>query len=372
MKALDFLQSQVSPEAPIFVVSGADSFLRSQAVQKILATLEKDVEVQVCSGASTSDREGVDLGDLLDDLRMQSLFGGERMIHVKRADQLVSEHKKVLKRFIETGEAVHRLILEGESIAPKTMKATPKTGLLGAVVSAGGTIVLCAPLYDTSFGGRKPVWQSPLSSWVSQQAREYGKRLTLEDAYHLHRLVGTGLRALDQELRKLTLFLGDRPAITTDDIETCVAGGRRSPIFVVSEACGNRDLEGAASESVVVFARGTVDGSGRHVRDPAALAMMLLRTVGSRFHKIFRVCEILDRGDTFEAAADEVRETPWGRDRLRTQANAFRKPDHRLRALGALRDLERGLKSGGGPPRVLFDRVLLTGLGEPASRSVRS
>ena len=47
MKALDFLNAPVSETATVFVISGADSFLRAQAVEKILGSLEEDVEVRV-------------------------------------------------------------------------------------------------------------------------------------------------------------------------------------------------------------------------------------------------------------------------------------------------------------------------------------
>ena len=365
MKVLDFLQAPLPEAARIFVISGADSYLRRQAVEHVLASLNPDVEVQTLYGQSTVDRDGVELGELLDDLRMQSLFGDERLLHVKRADQLLSDNKQALKRFIEAGEAVHRLILEGEALAPKTMRAKPKTGLLGAVVGTGGLVVLCAPLYDTSFSGRGPVWKSPLSSWVVQRARGLDKEMSLENAWVLHRLVGAELEALDQELVKLSLFVGDRSQITAEDIEHLVAGGRMAPVYALAEACGCRDLPASAEQSELLFTRGTTDGSGRSIRDPAALANMLLRAVGNRLQKIFLVRELLERGETFESAADQMRETPWGRERLRAQVEAFKSPRHQRRILGALLELERGLKSGGGPPRVLFDRFLVTGIGSP-------
>jgi len=363
MKVLDFLKAPLPDAARVFVVSGSESFLREQAVRKIKDALGEDVEVSLLHGASTRDKEGVSVADLFDELRMQSLFGGgERLIHVRAADQLVAENKDAFKRFIAEGEAVHRLILEGEALAPKTMKSAPKTGWLGAVAKSGGVIVTCPPLFDRPFAGRGPVHESPLSRWVCAQARFHGKRLSMPDAYLLHRAVGSDLRKLDGEIQKLAIFVGERPEIRAEDIERITTTGRMAPIYAVAEAVASRKLGDALTLTERLFERGTRDASGRTVRDPATLAMMLLRSVGRRLEKVLRVRELLDGGVPFDTAAEEVRESPWGRDRLRAQAEAFRHGPDRARVLRELLRLERALKSGGGEPRVLLDAFLVRAL----------
>jgi hypothetical protein len=77
----------------------------------------------------------------------------------------------------------------------------------------------------------------------------------------------------------------------------------------------------------------------------------------------------MDSGSRLAEAADAVREVPWGRDRLRAQIEAFRELRHRTRVLHALREAESDLKSGGGTPRVLFDRFLVDALSAAGAAS---
>ena len=184
----------------------------------------------------------------------------------------------------------------------------------------------------------------------------------MPDAYLLHRAVGSDLRKLDGEIQKLAIFVGDRPEIRAEDIERITTTGRMAPIYAVAEAVASRKLGDALTLTERLFERGTRDASGRTVRDPATLAMMLLRSVGRRLEKVLRVRELLDGGVPFDTAAEEVRESPWGRDRLRAQAEAFRHGPDRARVLRELLRLERALKGGGGEPRVLLDAFLVRAL----------
>ena len=344
MKSHEALARGIAKEARVVAITGEEDFLREQIAEMVKRDLPEDVEVTLIEGG-----DGLELRELLDDLRTRGLFGGDRLIHVRGADAFLKEHAAALTRFLEEGEAVQRLIVEGKALMGKGRKTVPKTGILAA------------------FKGRGPAWQSPLSKWVVERSSFYGKRLSMEDAYALHRMVGNKLRELDAELKKLATFVKDAPRITADDIERCVGEGRLAPVFDLAESIGSRQVASAVEHSQMLFERGLVHFSGRHIRDLNGIAIMIVSATTNVLRKIARVQEMMADGDSFEDAASAVRQSPFFRDRLRAQVDAWRDRDALRKALLGLREVERGLKSGAGGPRILFDRFLVTCVGTPRS-----
>ena len=360
MKAQEFLKRAIDPKARIFVVSGAEAFLRDLVIEHI-ARAFGDHEHLVRDGGDPS--SGPPLGELLDELRMADLFGGRHLVHVRRADALVKAHQKALERFVRAGEAVHPLILEGDAVLAKKPPASPpKKGLWAAVKGEGGALVWCLPLYDTPFGGGPPE-KSPLSYWLVERARFHGKTLSMKNAYQLHRLAGTSLRTLDGELRKLAMFVGPKKRIDADDIERAISGGRQAPLFELAEQVAHRDLSAALERSQLVFERGIRDAStGRQLRDGSVLAVMIVRTLGTTLRRLFRIREEMDNGASFQTAARAQQVPPFLMDRVRGQLRGFDGRTDGAFLLGKLRELERELKSGGGEPRVLVESFLVEGL----------
>lgn len=361
IKVLEFLRAPPPKECRLFAVTGEESWLREQATSRILESLPPDVEVQTVHAAASGGDAALDLRDLLDDLRTASLFGGERLVHVRNADAFVKEHQAALIRFLDGGGAVQRLVIETPELLARGAKSVPKTGVLAALEKAGGLVIACDPLYDSPFGGKGPPHLSPLSRWVQDRAAGLAKRISIEDAYVLHRLVGTGLRELDGELRKLAVFVKDRKTITAEDIEACCGGGRLAPVFDLAEAVAGRRLAEVLEQSALLFERGLMDFSGRLVREPSAVALTCLSAVALRLRKVARVRELMDAGTDFEEAARKVKQPPLFLDRLRVQVAAWRGADDVRRIVATLVELERGLKTGG-PARVLFDRFAVEGL----------
>jgi DNA polymerase III delta subunit len=363
LKVLDFLQSSPPPDWRVAVIAGEEEFLRSEAIEHLLKGIAKDTEIVT----STSENP-TDLRNLLDDLCMQSLFGGDRLFVIRDADELVKNHSEVLERFFKQGVLNHPLVLEGASLVPKGRRAGSKTGLLGAIESLGGIVVTCGVLYDAPFQGKGPPWQSPLSRWLSDRARRYEKRLSLEDAYALHRQVGNKLRELDTELKKLAVFVGTRSAIREEDIMECVASGRQAGLFQVAEAVLDRDFRAALEQVDVVFERGIVDFGGRLVRDKHALAMMLVAAIAGRLRRVGQASEHIESGAPFEEAANAVKQPPFARDRLRAQLSAWRSSNDMREGVSELIELEGALKSGGGEPEVLISLCLTRLAGMKSSK----
>lgn len=371
MKALEFLKSpQDLAAVRVAIVTGAEGLLRDRVIERLLEAYGTDLALESIDGPAAKEAESYDLGGLLDTLRTRSLFGDERVLRIRRADALVKAHADRLIRFFEGGEACHRVIFEGDSIVPKPArggevgggKKSGASGFAGLVEKSGGVVVFCDALYDTPFGGRGPAWQSDLTRWVVEEARFRGKELSPEDAFQLHQFAGTDLRELSAELDKLALYTANRPRIAAGDIEAVVGVNKTSPSFAFAEAVASADARKAFEVSAELFERGIDEGSGRRVTDETAISMMLAAATASKLRRIGAVVALMKAGESFDDAASAVRTPPMFREQLRVQVEAWKRRSIR-RATEAMVDLDKRLKSGGGPPRVLVDRFVADALG---------
>jgi hypothetical protein len=89
--------------------------------------------------------------------------------------------------------------------------------------------------------------------------------------------------------------------------------------------------------------------------------MMMLSAAVSRVRRVGAALAAIEGGASFETAAGQAGVPPFLWEKFRPQLEAWRRRDLGT-ALGALVELERGLKGGGGPPRVLVDRAVVAGL----------
>jgi DNA polymerase III delta subunit len=374
MKALEFLKrpGDVS-RLRLAVVTGAEEYLRSRVIERLLEGFGPEVVRDVVEGPATREVGRFDFAGLLDTLRTPSLFGGESVVVLTGADALLAEHAAAFARFLERGEACHRLIVEGEALCAKPggKSAARKDALAAAALAASGIVVFCEPLYDTPYAGRGPAWQTELTRWLAEEARSRGKDLSLEDAYELQQLVGSNLRELVAELEKLVTFVGPRKRIDANDLAEAVGATRTSPAFRLAEAIASADLEASLRLSAELFERGAGEASGgRRVTDEGGIAMMLIGATAQKLRRVGTVLDALSRGAPFEEALATVRTHPAFRHQLEQQVDAWegRSIGHATRALV---ELEKDLKSAGGPPRELVDRFLVTALGAGAPKRRR-
>lgn len=86
-----------------------------------------------------------------------------------------------------------------------------------------------------------------LPGWIIQRTQAYGGRIDPRAAALLAQNIGGNLRLLDQEIRKLLLYVGDRQHVTTEDVQVMVPYVQSADvIFQMVDAVGQRDARRAA------------------------------------------------------------------------------------------------------------------------------
>ncbi len=338
-------------ESPVILVTGTEEFLVSETGAQVRATMPEGAEI---IDLTPEDKGAPDPAVVFDELRMRSMFAPAKLVFIGRCDAFLEAHGERLAGLVSRGDMESRLLMAGESLVRR--KGGRESWLPGceAMVDAGALLVECGPLYDLPFGNSRPRHQSPLSTFLVTLAARRQKAMTLETAYALHRTVGTDLRTLAGEIEKLAVFTGDRPAITDADIAAAIAGRRTAPVWEYCDRVAVRDRRGALESLRGLFEHGVEDSDGRRVSDGTSVALFTFASLASRLRRVALIVHHMRAGLGAAEAVEAAGIPAFLAAGARAQAESFRDTEP-AEILDRLVDLETGLKTGAGDPRLLLE-----------------
>lgn len=87
---------------------------------------------------------------------------------------------------------------------------------------------------------RKP-FEEQIPAWIKYIGQKHGLMIGEAEAQMLHQMVGSTLLSLDNEVRKLSQYLGERKKVTVEDIQKVVSHARVDSVFDLANAIGERD-----------------------------------------------------------------------------------------------------------------------------------
>lgn len=94
-----------------------------------------------------------------------------------------------------------------------------------------------------------------LGGWVRDRAAAKGAAIDNQAIAELMELVGPNLWAMDGEIEKLSIYVGDRP-ITVDDVTALVTGNRESRVFELVDAIMDKRPDAALAVTERLFRSG--------------------------------------------------------------------------------------------------------------------
>lgn len=210
-----------------------------------------------------------------------------------------------------------------------------------------------------------------LLEFINQRLRQSGKTIEPQAREMVVARAGDELRGLQQELEKLVLFVGARPAIRAQDVEAIFADHGEGWIFDLTRALGDRDAAGALSQLARLLAQ------GEH-------PLRLLGTVASEVRRLLSARQLLDsdlarlwkRGMSYQQFQQTVlpqgtpplTRNPYADYMCFQRAERFSASDLRGYMEG-LFDADFRLKSSAGQPRLVMEKLVLNMcLGKPTSK----
>lgn len=212
--------------SPVTLFHGEEDFLIDECVRRAIETTldegAKGFNLDVVYASKT------DVQEVIAHASAFPMMGSKRVVVVKEFEKLVTTDpaKEIFKAYLEHPLSSTCLLLV--SLEPDFRKK-PFTDLKKLA-----DLVECKPLYDNQ-----------VPDWVDRRIRQQGKSADPESCRLLHAYVGNSLRALQNEIDKLFIFVGEKKTIAADDVSEVVGASKGYTIFELQNAVGRKDLREA-------------------------------------------------------------------------------------------------------------------------------
>jgi len=204
-----------NPLAPVYVITGAESYLRKTAVDVILS---KGGETE---GAGLSRikvfGDEVDADALSMQLVSYSLFAETKFIVIRDARKMKSDCWGVIETYLSSPSESTIVIIEGDKLDGRN-----------AVIKK---LRAHALWFDFP-----RLWENQLTGWIKSYARKQGYTITDEAAQYLRDLTEPKLWHYVQEFEKIRLFAGEKTRLELDDLAAITQSTRSFNIFEFTDA----------------------------------------------------------------------------------------------------------------------------------------
>jgi DNA polymerase-3 subunit delta len=223
MHATEYLKAPDQQEiGPVVALHGAERHLKRAVLDGLVKTVLGAGDEEF--GLTRFVGKEVELKTVSDELRTVSMWGDRRLVVVEDADDFVTKNRAGLEKYVEQPSSKSVLILD--------VKSWPKTTRLAKRVTKVGLDLQCAELTGKQ-----------LARWLTETCRDkHGKQLSRDAAGLMVQLAGTDLGLLDQELAKLTAFVGERGRIETEDVRALVGGWKAETTWTMIGAVRTGDV----------------------------------------------------------------------------------------------------------------------------------
>jgi DNA polymerase-3 subunit delta len=208
---------------PVYVLAGSDTFLRDEHRHQIVAAVIGDGDAQT---AVSSFDASAELATVLDELRTMPFLAPRRVVILDDADAFVSAHREPLERYLASPAAHSTLLL--------MVNSWPKNTRIAKLAAKIGETRDCAAPD-----------QRDLPGWLGRAAKKRGKKIDNQAAVLLAQWRGADLASLESEIEKLSIYVGDRPAITVEDVSSLVAASAGAGPYDLTNAITDQNPSAA-------------------------------------------------------------------------------------------------------------------------------
>ena len=232
------------PSAPVFLVYGDDDYAVKQRARQLFQQWSQELggmdHETIDAHVSNSGEALKALGRLREGLQTLPFFGGGKVVWLQSCNFLGMDRTSQAQAVTETvGEIAQELknfpwqnvrLLISASDVDKRRVFYKTIEKLGAIES-----FFAWSLDDKDWAG-----QAEMATRKEFRARK--KEISEEALTELVQAVGPHRQQLSNEVEKLCLYVGERPAITSADINAVVSRNKQARAFALAEALGDRDL----------------------------------------------------------------------------------------------------------------------------------
>jgi DNA polymerase-3 subunit delta len=206
---------------PLYLFYGDEEFLMHRALVRLEAALtDKAGEPP---SKVVRDAQEVELPEFLAESRAATLWGPGQLLILRRVDAYPAPQLKAITAYLDHPAPRAWIVLLAEGLKAKEVE---KHALWGRLAKGEAAL------------GFYRLREGELYQWLTREARQSGKNLTLAAAQRLVEMVGDNLAELSQELEKLALYAGPDNTLTPALVTQLASHSRTYNIFALVEALG--------------------------------------------------------------------------------------------------------------------------------------
>lgn len=308
----------------LYVLHGEEPYLLMKYQEEILARLLTTEEREMNLAAFDQDPP---LSELMSVAGMVPFFGGRNVVLVRntrmfsavknaRAEENSAKKDEELLRFLQSIPEQTVVLLVSYEKVDKRRKVFKKALEQGAVLEA------------------MPLKGRELKNWLEERITELGQQIQPDALEHILVAVSlmthASLSYLNQELTKISLYVGERKLITNDDVSTLLATVPEVSVFAMIEAMSQKNVRMALS----VLEEQTATGQA---------GLRLLALLARQIRHLYLTKVMIEEGFGSKEISSRLKLPPFVTDKLVKQSRAFSVAQLK-NAIGLLNEADQKLK----------------------------
>lgn len=229
---------------PLLLIWGEDEFTVKEKAREQFT--------RWCSDAESLDQETIDaqagnsdealraLSQLTEALNTLPFFGGAKVVWFKNCnflgDDRTASSQAVTAALTDLAELLKHFRWDGVRLLISAAKVDKRRTLFKTLSKIGQVETY------SGWSVNDRDWADQAEAWALQAIRKAGKQIDDNSLAELVVRAGGHPRQLAAEVEKLVLYVGDRDAISLQDIEAICLRSKQARAFALGDALGERDL----------------------------------------------------------------------------------------------------------------------------------
>ncbi len=230
--------------APLFLITGDDDFAVKGRARQLFQEWSQDAggfDNEIIDATASNSSEALNaIGKLREAMQTLPFFGGAKVIWFQNCNFLGEERaassQAVTEALAQLSDEIKSFRWEGVRLIVSSPKVDKRKVFFKAIDKLGTVETFAGWSLDDKD------WADNAEMAARQQLRERGKEISEDALAALVANVGPNNRLLVNEVEKLGLYVGDRPRINSEDVETIVSRNKQAKSFALADAVGARDL----------------------------------------------------------------------------------------------------------------------------------
>lgn len=323
-------QLQSGQIAPLYLLEGAETWLRDQALKKLI---EKAVDASMRDfNLTTVSAAQGDLSEALAVAQQFPMISSHRVVIVTGFENISDEKQlDLLKDYLRNPSPTTALVFVSAGLDNRRNIAT--------MLRKSCTVVSFEKLDDRDAAPR----------WLMDYASRNGCLLDAAAASYLIGMVGTDLRQLTSEADKLINYVGGKGRISQEDIEAVVRYSREHSNFEITDAITDGNRKRALELLDHIFSNPS--------ENPQTLALLILGAIAGNFRRMLIAREMMQRNASFSELAKAVSLPDFAAKRLNERVRRF-ESTALLRGIERIAATDLALKTSMATPRLLLETLI--------------